>query len=74
MNFGANTFIWRSPFSTGQDLDLIPKLKEMGFDLIEVAVEDPALIDLKVLKDALDKDIWAWQESKQSGYERTASC
>jgi len=56
MNFGANTFIWRSPFSTEHDLDLIPKLKEMGFDLIEVAVEDPALIDLKVLKDALDKD------------------
>jgi D-psicose/D-tagatose/L-ribulose 3-epimerase len=56
MRFGANTFIWRSPFSTEYDLDLIPKLKEMGFDLIEVAVEDPALIDLKVLKDALDKD------------------
>jgi D-psicose/D-tagatose/L-ribulose 3-epimerase len=55
MKFGANTFIWRSPFSTGADLDLIEKLKEMGFDLIEVAVEDPALVDLKALKSALQQ-------------------
>ena len=54
MKFGANTFIWRSPFSTDDDLDLIPKLKEMGFDLIEVAVEDPALIDLNILKNTLE--------------------
>jgi D-psicose/D-tagatose/L-ribulose 3-epimerase len=55
MKFGANTFIWRSPFSTETDLDLLDKLKEMGFDLIEVAVEDPELIDLKALKEALDR-------------------
>jgi D-psicose/D-tagatose/L-ribulose 3-epimerase len=53
MKFGANTFIWRSPFSTQDDLDLIPKLKGMGFDLIEIAVEDPALIDLDVLEKTL---------------------
>ncbi len=50
MRFGANTFIFRSPFSTDRDLDLIPKLKDMGFDLIEVAVEDPALVDTDLLK------------------------
>ncbi|KAA3644713.1 MAG: sugar phosphate isomerase/epimerase [Chloroflexi bacterium] len=55
MQFGANTFIWRSPFSTDNDLDLIDKLKEMGFDRIEVAVEDPALVDLAALKAALEK-------------------
>jgi D-psicose/D-tagatose/L-ribulose 3-epimerase len=55
MRFGANTFIWRSPFSTQTDLDLLDKLKEMGFDLIEVAVEDPGLIELDVLKDALER-------------------
>lgn len=54
MRFGANTFIFRSPFSTEKDLDLIPKLKGMGFDLIEVAVEDPALIDIADLKAALE--------------------
>jgi D-psicose/D-tagatose/L-ribulose 3-epimerase len=55
MRFGANTFIFRSPFSTDRDLDLIPKLKDMGFDLIEVAVEDPALVDTDLLKTALEE-------------------
>lgn len=53
MRFGVNTFVWRSPFSTDTDLDLIPKIKEMGFDLIEVAVEDPALVDTDLLQEAL---------------------
>ena len=53
MRFGANTFIWRSPFSTQADLDLVKKLRDMGFDLIEVAVEDPALIDLDQLQQSL---------------------
>lgn len=55
MRFGANTFIWRSPFSTEKDLDLMGKLKGMGFDLIEVAVEDPELVDLPELKAALEE-------------------
>ena len=53
MQFGANTFIWRSPFSTETDLDLIDKIKGMGFDFIEIAVESPALIELNTLKSAL---------------------
>ncbi|MGB2963606.1 MAG: sugar phosphate isomerase/epimerase [Anaerolineales bacterium] len=53
MRFGANTFIWRSPFSTKTDLDLIQKVEQFGFDLIEIAVEDPALIDLDELEAAL---------------------
>ncbi len=56
MQFGANTFIWRSPFSTETDLDLIERIKDMGFDLIEIAVEDPAHVDLQVLKAALEKN------------------
>ncbi len=56
MRFGANTFIWRSPFSTKTDLDLIPKLKGMGFDLIEIAVEDPALVDTDLLQAELKKN------------------
>ncbi len=55
MRFGANTFIWRSPFSTETDLDLLSKLKSMGFDLMEVAVEDPGLIGLESLKVALEE-------------------
>jgi D-psicose/D-tagatose/L-ribulose 3-epimerase len=52
MLFGANTFIWASPFST-RDLSLAAKVREMGFDVLEVAVEDPSLIDLAALKQGL---------------------
>lgn len=50
MKFGASTFIWASPFST-QNIDLLTKVKNMGYDIIEIAVEDTQLIDWKVIKD-----------------------
>jgi D-psicose/D-tagatose/L-ribulose 3-epimerase len=53
MKLGANTFIWTSPFSSAKDLALIPKVKNMGFDVFEIAVEDPALIDIPSVKAAL---------------------
>ncbi len=57
MLFGASTFIWASPFST-QNIDLFHKVKNMGYDILEIAVEDSALIDWKVMKDvARDLDI-----------------
>ncbi len=56
MRFGANTFIFSSPFSTDLHLGLLKKFKSMGLDLIEVAVEDPALVDVTALKNALDEN------------------
>ena len=52
MKFGANTFIWASPFATATHLGLLDKAAAMGFDLLEVAVEDPALIDVPTLRRA----------------------
>lgn len=52
MRFGANTFIWRSPFTTN-DLSLVGAVAGMGFDLFEVACEDPSEIDVFALKEAL---------------------
>ena len=52
MKFGANTFIWESPFSTEAHLYLCQKVAQMGFDLLEVAVEDLALVDVAALKQA----------------------
>ena len=49
IQFGASTFIWVSPFSTS-DFDLLYKVADMGYDLIEVAVEDKAIIDWTTLK------------------------
>lgn len=54
MRFGANTFIWESPFSTAEHLRLFDKVQELGFDLIEIAVEDPQLVDVKALQRAAE--------------------
>lgn len=52
MKFGANTFIWESPFSTTDHLYLLDKVRQMGFDLLEVAIEDPALVNVPALRRA----------------------
>jgi D-psicose/D-tagatose/L-ribulose 3-epimerase len=49
MKFGASTFIWVSPFSN-DTLDLVDKVARLGFDLIEVCVEDPATIDTAAIR------------------------
>lgn len=49
IQFGASTFIWVSPFSTAH-FDLLYKVADMGYDIIEVAVEDKDLIDWPRLK------------------------
>ncbi len=49
IQFGASTFIWVSPFDTAS-FHLVKKIKEMGYDIIEVAVEDKNLIDWPKLK------------------------
>jgi len=44
MRYGASTFIWTSPFAN-RTLDLIDRVKAIGFDIIEICVEDPETID-----------------------------
>lgn len=57
MLFGASTFIWVSPFSTA-NIDLLKKVKNMGYDIIEIAVEDTSIIDWKLIKEtARDLDL-----------------
>ncbi len=51
MKIGVNTFVWTSPFTT-RDFGLIPKIKSMGFDIIEIAVEDASLINVPLLRDS----------------------
>lgn len=53
INFGVSTWLWQSPFTT-ETITLFPKIKALGFDVVEIPVEDPTLIDVKVVKDALD--------------------
>lgn len=49
MKFGVNTFNFVSPFRTATDLSLLDRVRGMGFDLIEVAFEDPATLDTGAL-------------------------
>ena len=49
MKIGVNTWVWTSPFST-KDFHLIPKVKQMGFDVLEIALDDPSIIDVKMLR------------------------
>lgn len=56
MKFGVNTFVWVSPCTTKAVKDLAPNVKSMGFDILEIAVEDPDLIDIKAVKEILQEN------------------
>lgn len=46
MKFGVNTFVWVSPLTTAAVRNLAPKVKAIGFDILEVSCETPTLIDV----------------------------
>ncbi|MCC9168192.1 sugar phosphate isomerase/epimerase family protein [Pontibacter harenae] len=52
IKFGVSTWLWTSPFSK-DTLQLFPKIKEMGYDVVEIPVEDPGLVNVKEVKEAL---------------------
>ncbi|WPP50783.1 sugar phosphate isomerase/epimerase family protein [Catalinimonas niigatensis] len=52
MQFGVSTFLWTSPFTT-DSFDLVYKIKEMGFDIIEVPVEKKDFVDWTKLKEVV---------------------
>ena len=53
MKFGVSTWLWTSPFKT-ETVSLFPKIKKFGFDFVELPIEDPSLIDGKVVRRALE--------------------
>lgn len=55
MKIGVNTFVWASPFGTG-DFGLLPRIKSMGFDIVEIAVEDASLIDVPLLRKSAQEE------------------
>lgn len=55
IRFGASTWLWTSPFHTGIADELFRKVASMGFDAVEIAVEDPDLIDPSVVAELLDR-------------------
>ena len=56
MKFGVNSFVWVSPCSTKAVKELAPKVKSMGFDILEIACENPELLDVQTIKEELAKN------------------
>ena len=52
IKYGVSTWLWQSPFTT-ESISLFSKIKEMGFDVVEIPVEDPELIDAETVAKAL---------------------
>jgi D-psicose/D-tagatose/L-ribulose 3-epimerase len=52
MRFGALTVIWTTPFTT-ERLDYVQRIADLGFDVVEVAIEQPGVMDLNRLKDEI---------------------
>ena len=55
VKFGASTWLWTSPFTTASIDVLFPKIAGMGFDAVEIALEDPSLVNVQALKNGLQK-------------------
>lgn len=53
IKFGVSTWLWTSPFTTDSIAELFPKIAQLGFDSVEIAAEDPSLIDAKAVKQGL---------------------
>lgn len=56
MKFGVNTFVWVSPCTTEAVKDLAPKVKSMGFGILEISVENPDLIDVQAVNEVLKEN------------------
>jgi len=52
VTFAVSTWLWTSPFDQ-ETVKLFPRIKEFGFDSVEIPVENPALIDCNLVNQAL---------------------
>ena len=54
MKFGVSSYIWVSPFSN-DTIDQLKHAKDLGFDIYEIGVEDPASFDPAFVKHEADR-------------------
>ena len=55
IKYGVSTWLWTSPFTTASAHELFPKIAEMGFNVVEIPVEDVSVINIKEVKLALQQ-------------------
>jgi D-psicose/D-tagatose/L-ribulose 3-epimerase len=53
MKFGISSFVWVSPCTTEAVTELAPKVKSMGFDILEIACENPQYLDIPKIRKVL---------------------
>jgi D-psicose/D-tagatose/L-ribulose 3-epimerase len=51
---GLSTFVLASPFSN-EDLHLMSKVKDIGYDVIEICIEDPSKLSAELMASAAEK-------------------
>jgi D-psicose/D-tagatose/L-ribulose 3-epimerase len=56
ITYGVSTWLWTSPFKTSSIQEIFPKISKMGFDVVEIAVEDVSLIDIKEVREGLKQN------------------
>ena len=54
VTFGASTWLWTSPFSSDQG-ELLRSISRLGFDAVELPIEDPDLVDPAKLRPILEE-------------------
>jgi D-psicose/D-tagatose/L-ribulose 3-epimerase len=55
MRFGICTWVWASPLRDAEILAVAERARNLGFDVLEVCIEDPALVSVEALVEARDR-------------------
>ena len=69
---GVSTYLWASPFGDDR-LDLAGHARELGFDVLEIAVEEPSRLTPEMLRDAAEEASIAVSVCGAFGPERDVS-
>lgn len=54
MKYGLNTVLWVYPFSK-ENISLLKKIKDIGYDSVEMSIEDRSEENISTIKNALDE-------------------
>jgi D-psicose/D-tagatose/L-ribulose 3-epimerase len=55
MKFGVNTWVWTAPLTTEELEVLAPKIAKMGFNHLEIPIDDPKTLDFKKCAEIINK-------------------
>ena len=55
MKFGVNTWVWTAPLTTEELEVLAPKIAKMGFNHIEIPIDDPKTLDFNKCREIINK-------------------